>query len=406
MKDTQFVIKNGVVQQPFIPKDGLELYYDVKGKRNTDTHKDKLIDLSGNGRDATLSNFAFDGVSGYLDTAEGGLLLDDVDDKIVIPAISSIGYTSASRNIFESVIAQWESGTFSSSLTDNTANNTRIRQGAMNYTLDLNTQYTVSVATGYVVNMNVNGVNLTYAQSITFTPTTNGGLIRFVIKRVDEAVITTAELATAKFQLEKASSATAYTPYVAMPKMTYQLNGNIISYEPGGIVKRVHNGEVITSKVNFFTNSNLLNVSTGTLSSKHPNTYLSGWSQYNGGISNPTTSYHAHIDTDTFGFNVIEYNESDGTRNWKGTSKGGLQNITNDVGVYTISFDLYPTGAGTRIYGGFYSCLKGNTVFNFHSGQFSVTPSTIDGWVRYSANCTLHADTDFLKDVSFYIYGS
>jgi len=90
--DTQFVIKNGVTIQPVIPHDGLELYYDVKGKKNTDNYKGTLLDMSGNGRHGTLSNFAYEGVSGFTGTTEGGLLLDDVDDKIVRPAISGIEY--------------------------------------------------------------------------------------------------------------------------------------------------------------------------------------------------------------------------------------------------------------------------------------------------------------------------
>ena len=91
-KDVQFVMKNNQVQQPFIPTDGLELYYDVKGKKNTDNYKGTLLDMSGNGRHGTLSNFAYEGVSGFTETTDGGLLLDDVDDKIVRPAISGIEY--------------------------------------------------------------------------------------------------------------------------------------------------------------------------------------------------------------------------------------------------------------------------------------------------------------------------
>ena len=100
-KDTQFVMKNHTIVQPFIPTDGLELYYDVKGKKNTDNYKGTLLDMSGNGRHGTLSNFAYEGVSGFTETTEGGLLLDDVDDKIVRPAISGVEYTSASRNLFK-----------------------------------------------------------------------------------------------------------------------------------------------------------------------------------------------------------------------------------------------------------------------------------------------------------------
>ena len=91
-KDTQFVMKNHKMVQPFVPTDGLELYYDVKGKKNTDNYKGILLDMSGNGRHGTLSNFAYEGVSGYTGSPDGGLLLDDVDDKIVRPAINGIEY--------------------------------------------------------------------------------------------------------------------------------------------------------------------------------------------------------------------------------------------------------------------------------------------------------------------------
>ena len=89
-KEVQFVMKNNEVQQPFIPTDGLELYYDVKGKKNTDNYKDTLLDMSGNGRHGTLSNFAYEGVSGFTGTTEGGLLLDNLDDKIIRPHIDGL----------------------------------------------------------------------------------------------------------------------------------------------------------------------------------------------------------------------------------------------------------------------------------------------------------------------------
>ncbi len=89
-KDTPFVMKNNLLQQPFIPTDGLELYYDVKGKKNTDSYKGTLLDMSGNGRHGALSNFAYEGVSGFTGTTEGGLLLDNLDDKIIRPHIDGL----------------------------------------------------------------------------------------------------------------------------------------------------------------------------------------------------------------------------------------------------------------------------------------------------------------------------
>lgn len=264
-KDTQFVMKNHRTVQPLIPTDGLELYYDVKGKKNTDNYKGTLLDMSGKGRHGTLSNFAYDGVSGFTGTTEGGLLSDGVDDKIVRPAISGIEYTSASRNLFNTVVSEWEKGTFDATGT-NTVLNTRLRQ-VNTYIVDIGTTYTISVDTGYLVNLNVNGIIQTYAQAVTFT--SNDGIVRFVIKRVDEAIIAVSELAKAKFQLEKDSTATLYTPYVPLPIMTYQMNGNILSFDKDGTVKRTtkdaNGNEVVVSRkgINFVRNGNFANTNTG-----------------------------------------------------------------------------------------------------------------------------------------------
>ena len=97
-KDVQFIMKNNKVKSPLIVTDGLELYYDVKGKKNTDNYKGTLLDMSGNGRHGTLSNFAYEGVSGFTGTTEGGLLLDNLDDKIIRPHIDGLfGADSAGR---------------------------------------------------------------------------------------------------------------------------------------------------------------------------------------------------------------------------------------------------------------------------------------------------------------------
>ena len=97
-QDTHYVIKNGIVEQPAVVKDGLELYYDAKGKHNSDVHKGTLLDLSGNNRHGTLANFAYEGISGFVEKAEGGLLLDNLDDKIIRPHIDGLfGADSAGR---------------------------------------------------------------------------------------------------------------------------------------------------------------------------------------------------------------------------------------------------------------------------------------------------------------------
>ena len=59
-------------------RDGLVLWYDFKGRTNQDINRGVAVDLSGNGNDGELQNFAYTEGSGYGD----GLDFDGVDDDI------------------------------------------------------------------------------------------------------------------------------------------------------------------------------------------------------------------------------------------------------------------------------------------------------------------------------------
>lgn len=159
---------------------------------------------------------------------------------------------------------------------------------------------------------------------------------------------------------------------------------------------------------NYLQNSDFKKTTTiSSETSKNPNLYPLYWGGYNSGISNPTTSYHAHIDSDTFGYNVIEFNESDGTRNWKGINIK-LNDIIIEYDSYIFSFDAYTTLIGSKIFGGFHYYKKDGTTRNFWSGQFSVnfnSEDNIEKWVRYSVKVPLNDDIDFSKDIAFYVYG-
>lgn len=168
--------------------------------------------------------------------------------------------------------------------------------------------------------------------------------------------------------------------------------------------------EIQVGGVNLLLNSDFKKTTTSSgTTSKHPNCYAVSWSGYNSGISNPTTSYHAHVDNDTFGFNVIEFNESDGTRNWKGISQYDmdLNRLLNPFGEYIVSFDAYATEAGTCSFGGFYYTKQGNTSENFNSGQFRVSSvdMPVGKWGRIYTKVPLKNDIDTTKKITFYIYG-
>ena len=83
INETDFVIENKELVYPEIVTDGLQLYYDAKGKRDTDYHRDTMLDMSGNKNHGKLQNFAYEKHSGYKD----GLVFDYIDDKLVRPAL-------------------------------------------------------------------------------------------------------------------------------------------------------------------------------------------------------------------------------------------------------------------------------------------------------------------------------
>lgn len=163
-----------------------------------------------------------------------------------------------------------------------------------------------------------------------------------------------------------------------------------------------------TGSRNFLRNGNFAETTTSPgNTNKHHNLYPLGWGGYNGGIDNPTTSWHAHIDNTTFGFNVVEFNESDGNRNWKGLAASPdfifIEKVDQE---YRLSVDVYATGPGTKLTGGFYYCKKGESTQNFHSGRFEIRPKETNKWVRMSVAVPLKDDIDLnSKKTNLYIYG-
>ncbi|HEM2820695.1 TPA: hypothetical protein U0631_002165, partial [Streptococcus suis] len=124
---------------------------------------------------------------------------------------------------------------------------------------------------------------------------------------------------------------------------------------------------------------------------------------YNSGIQNPTTSYHAIYRESFKGKSpVIEFNESDGSRNWKAIHTI-LQASDLNFGSYMFSADIYATGLGTKVWFGFYYYNKAG-ILNFHSGQTTINITTINDWHRVSGAIKLNNDIDLTKGVRFYIY--
>ena len=84
-KNIPFIYQGNELLYPNPIKDGLVLYYDFKGMKNSDVTKGVAEDLSGNGNNGTLRNFGFNEGSGY---NVKGLEFDGVDDYIEVPTFN------------------------------------------------------------------------------------------------------------------------------------------------------------------------------------------------------------------------------------------------------------------------------------------------------------------------------
>ncbi len=77
-KNIPFIYQGNELLYPNPVKDGLVLWYDFKGMKNSDVSKNIARDLSGKGNNGTLQNFNYTSDSGY----NNGLKFDGVDDII------------------------------------------------------------------------------------------------------------------------------------------------------------------------------------------------------------------------------------------------------------------------------------------------------------------------------------
>lgn len=142
-------------------------------------------------------------------------------------------------------------------------------------------------------------------------------------------------------------------------------------------------------------------------------TYSQGpkyWSTYNGGIPNPGISFHSYSGSFGGRNNVVIFNESDGSRNWKAINQSIGKTIMSDfpdsTDDFILSFDAYADLSGAKLFGGFYYANKSTGSVAFHSGQFNFSSITTGSWNRYSVKVPFNKVLcDFSKTFSFIIYG-
>jgi len=234
--------------------------------------------LSGNNRHGTLINFAYEGVSGYQENGTGGILLDDVDDKIVRPAIPNIQYTSASKNLFNKYgnlneKPSTDSGTYENTTYD-AANDLIVTLGVSGVRYGYGQKIAVKRNTNYVCKATAIGVTQRISirkDASTATPladwnigaglsdsrTFNSGENDFVYF-IPLTGSVSGTYGIRDVQLEEGTSANSYTPYIPSINMTYQLNSNMISFN-GREVRFVRNGIVVKRNgINLIRNSDML----------------------------------------------------------------------------------------------------------------------------------------------------
>ena len=99
-KNIPFIYQGNQLLYPNPIKDGLVLWYDFKGMKNSDISKNIAIDMTKNNFNGNLKNFNFTSNSGYNNT----LVFDGVDDYIETTknnAINNLTYTLSVELLFE-----------------------------------------------------------------------------------------------------------------------------------------------------------------------------------------------------------------------------------------------------------------------------------------------------------------
>ena len=161
-KNIPFIYQGNEMLYPNPVKDGLVLWYDFKGMKNSDVNKGVAEDLSGNGNNGALQNFNYTSESGYSD----GLKFDGVDDYYI--SNSKIQRTSKELTISISVnvVEKSTNWQYFLNLVDNDGKIISVLQHWGNPDLFLNDltinghNYFPSSLTKYNITITVNGKNI------------------------------------------------------------------------------------------------------------------------------------------------------------------------------------------------------------------------------------------------------
>lgn len=145
--------------------------------------------------------------------------------------------------------------------------------------------------------------------------------------------------------------------------------------------------------------------STGWDTTKNGTQLASSWGGYNGGVSNPSTVYHAHL-KELNGEWVYEYIKT-ASETWLGISQGGLNSKLIAGKTYTFSWEQYCVSGSNYVQTGLYYFKTGATSANFHLGLiYGNVGRELGKWQKFSRTFIAPEDGDYSKNMSWYIYGA
>lgn len=130
------------------------------------------------------------------------------------------------------------------------------------------------------------------------------------------------------------------------------------------------------------------------------------WGDYNGGVTNPKTGYHAHVNTTTFDFNVFEFKAVNNER-WLGSTQNiepSIHQFKKDT-TYYFSMDVYFTEVGQQVDGGLY--YKIDEKNGFHSGMYKLVAKEehLNKWFRLTWSFKLDNKAQLDRGFTWYNYG-
>lgn len=143
-------------------------------------------------------------------------------------------------------------------------------------------------------------------------------------------------------------------------------------------------------------------------SSLHANAIqVKGWSEgYNGGVSSPTTGYHA-MWQELEDIPTIVFTNLNTTSRWLGIN-GEIGSATKQLlpgATITISYDAKSDRIGPGVSTGLYHYVTGSTSQGWHSGNTLVQATTTE-WKRYQNVINVSSTFDTSKAALIYIYGN